>query len=253
MNRANRFLRARLRKARPPVNFYVAHPIRSASLTAIDIECVIVMQRKVSAALATISLIALSACAPSPKTASTETETKPAQPAPPPEPVPAKTAFWPMYTSARTWTTDFVILKVEAKEVPGFKNENGKAAMWQATFASPSRQEYRTYSYAVAAVPPDIYKGVVIGGPEPWNGTYTRSAMPIQVSEFSIDSDAAYQSAAADAAAWLKKNPEKKLATVELSNSARFQVPTWYFLWGDKKLGYAAFVNATDGKVLKQK
>jgi hypothetical protein len=211
------------------------------------------MQRKVSAVLTAVSFIALSACAPSPKTATTEPEAKPAQPAPPPEPVAAKTAFWPMYTSARNWTTDFVILKVEAKDVPGFKNENGKAAMWQATFASPSRQEYRTYSYAVAAVPPDIYKGVVIGGPEPWNGTYTRSAMPIQVSEFSIDSDAAYQAAAADAAAWLKKNPEKKLSTVELSNNASYQVPTWYFLWGDKKLGYAAFVNATTGKVVKAK
>jgi hypothetical protein len=77
--------------------------------------------------------------------------------------------------------------------------------------------------------------------------------MPIQVSEFSVDSDAAYQAAAADAATWLKKNPEKKLTTVELSNNARYQVPTWYFLWGDKKLGYAAFVNATTGKVLKSK
>jgi hypothetical protein len=211
------------------------------------------MQRKLSAALAAISFIALSACAPSPKTAATaETEAKTA-PAAPPEPVPAKTAFWPMYTSARTWTTDFVILKVESKDVPGFKNENGKAAMWEATFASPSRQEYRTYTYAVAAVPPDIYKGVVVGGPEPWNGTYTRSAMPIQISEFSVDSDAAYQAAAADAAAWLKKNPDKKLSELELSNSARFQVPTWYMMWGDKKLGYAAFVNATTGKVVKQK
>ncbi len=158
-----------------------------------------------------------------------------------------------MYTSARNWTTDFVILKVDAKEVPGFKMENGKAAMWTATFASPNQKEYRTYSWAAAAVPPDIYKGVVIGGPEPWNGTYTRSAMPIQVSEFSVDSDAAYQAAAADAAAWLKKNPEKKLTTVELTNNARNQVPTWYFMWGDKKLGYAAFVDATTGKVVKSK
>jgi hypothetical protein len=226
---------------------------RLPNLVRLGIECVIGMQRKLSIALAAISLMALSACAPSPKTAATaETEAKTA-PAAPPEPIPAKTAFWPMYTSARTWTTDFVILKVESKDVPGFKNENGKAAMWEATFASPSRQEYRTYTYAIAAVPPDIYKGVVVGGPEPWNGTYTRSAMPIQISEFSVDSDAAYQAAAADAAAWLKKNPDKKLAPMELSNSARFQVPTWYLMWGDKKLGYAAFVNATTGKVLKSK
>jgi len=211
------------------------------------------MQRKFSAVLAAVSFLALSACAPSPKPATESEAAKPAKPEPPPEPVAAKTAFWPMYTSARNWTTDFVILKVDAKEVPGFKMEDGKAAMWEATFASPSRQEYRTYSWAAAAVPPDIYKGVVIGGPEPWNGTYTRSAMPIQVSEFSVDSDAAYQAAAADAAAFLKKNPEKKLTAVELSNNARNQVPTWYFMWGDKKLGYAAFVNATTGKVVKSK
>jgi hypothetical protein len=208
------------------------------------------MPRKFSAVLAAIPLIVLSACAPSPKTTA-ETEAKPAQPAAPPEPVPAKTAFWPMYTSARSWTTDFVILKVDSKEVPGFKNENGKAAMWEATFASPSQHEYRTYSYAIAAVPPDIYKGVVVGSPEPWNGTYTRSAMPIQISEFSVDSDAAYTAAAADAAAWLKKNPEKKLSAFELSNSYRFQKPTWYLMWGDKKNGYAAFVDAGTGKVLK--
>src|SRR5207302_1970274 len=125
-----------------------------AKLVRLDIECVIVMHRKLSAVLAAVSFIALSACAPSPKTSATaESEAKTA-PAAPPEPVPAKTAFWPMYTSARTWTTDFVILKVESKDVPGFKNENGKAAMWQATFASPSRQEYRTYTYAIAAAPP---------------------------------------------------------------------------------------------------
>ncbi len=68
-----------------------------------------------------------------------------------------------MYTSARSWTTDLVTLKLIAKEVPGFKNEAGKAAMWEATFGSPSLHQYRVYSYSIAAVPPDIFKGVVAG------------------------------------------------------------------------------------------
>jgi hypothetical protein len=109
-------------------------------------------------------------------------------PAGPPEPVTAKTAFWPMYTSARHWNTDIVILRLTPKEVPGFKNEAGKAAMWEAMFASPSLHQYRVYSYAITSSPPDIFKGVSAGIREPWGGV-TRDAMPVELTSFNIDSD----------------------------------------------------------------
>ena len=51
-----------------------------------------------------------------------------------------------MYTSARSWTPDLVMIRLTPKEIPGFKNEAGKAAMWQAAFASPSLHQYRIYS-----------------------------------------------------------------------------------------------------------
>ncbi len=197
-------------------------------------------------------VVLLSACSQAPKPAtSEETETK-KETAGPPEPVTAKTAFWPMYTSARTWTTDFVTLRVTEKEVPGFKNGQGKAAMWEATFASPSQHAYRVYSYAIAAHPPDIYKGVTVGRALPWNGV-TADVMPIQLSDFNVDSDAAYKTAAGDAAAWLKKNPEKPLSSFELGNAHKFQAPVWFLMWGNKKSGYVAFVNASDGKLMKNK
>jgi hypothetical protein len=170
----------------------------------------------------------------------------------PPELVTAKTAFWPMYTSARKWSTDLVTIKVTSKEVPGFQNEAGKAAMWQATFGSPSLHEYRVYSYAIATVQPDIYKGVAAGLGLPWSGV-TRDAMPIDLSSFNIDSDAAYTAGATDAAAWLKQNPDKKLSAFELGNAYKFPAPAWYLMWGDKKSGYVAFVNATSGKAFKPK
>jgi hypothetical protein len=173
-------------------------------------------------------------------------------PAGPPEPVTAKTAFWPMYTSARHWNTDIVILRLTPREVPGFKNEAGKAAMWEAMFASPSLHQYRIYSYAIASSPPDIFKGVSAGLRVPWGGV-TRDAMPVELTSFNVDSDAAYQAAAADGAAWLKKNPDKPLSTFALGNTFRFQAPVWYLMWGDKKSGYVAFVDANSGKVLKQK
>jgi len=198
------------------------------------------------------AVLLLAGCSQPPKATSDDADVKAQAPAGPPEPVTAKTAYWPMYMSARTWTTDFVTLRVAEKEVPGFKNENGKAAMWEATFASPSQQEYRTYTYAIAAHPPDIYKGVVVGRGLPWSGV-TRAAMPIQSSDFNVDSDAAYKAAATEAAAWLKKNPDKKLTTFELGNAYKYQAPVWYLMWGTKTSGYAVFVNASTGAIVKGK
>lgn len=170
----------------------------------------------------------------------------------PPVLVSGKTAYWPMYKSAHGWASDVVIVRLSAKEVPGFTNDAGKAAMWTASFGSPSRHEYRVDTYAIASALPDIHKGARDGLRLPWGGV-TRDAMPIDFSSVTVDSDAAYQSAAADAAAWLKKNPGKKLTAFELGNASKFNVPVWYLMWGDKKSGYVVFVDAMNGKVLKGK
>jgi hypothetical protein len=208
--------------------------------------------KQCAAGAVAVSFLLLAGCSQSATPPVSNESNAAKEPSGPPQLVTAKTAFWPMYTSARKWTADCTILRLVAQEVPGFTNEAGKAAMWQATFASPSLHQYRVYSYAIAAVPPNTYKGVVVGIRLPWNGA-TRDAMPIELSLFDIDSDAAYQAAAADAAAWLKKNPTRKLASMELGNTYRFQAPVWYLAWGDKKSGYVAFVDATSGKVLKHK
>ena len=149
-------------------------------------------QCAVSAIVVTVLLFA--GCSQSTNPASESKAAKEESTAPP-APVTAKTAFWPMYTAARSWTPDLVMIRLTPKEVPGYKNEAGKAAMWQAAFASPSLHQYRVYSYAIAAVSPDIRKGVVAGLRLPWGGV-TRDAMPVELSSFNIDSDAAYQTAA---------------------------------------------------------
>jgi hypothetical protein len=201
---------------------------------------------------ATFAVLLFTSCSESTKPAATDTTTANTEAAKPAEPVSAKTAFWPMYTAARQWSTDFVLLSVKPKEVTGVKNEGGKAAVWEATFASPSQHAYRVYTEAIAAYPPDVYKGVTVGRALPWAGS-TRDVMPIQTSDFQVDSDAAYQTAAADAAPWLKKNADKPLTTFELGNAYKFPVPVWYVVWGTKKAGYSVIVNAATGKVLKSK
>ena len=127
-----------------------------------------------------VAMLLLAGCLEKTKTPVTDESQTARPPAGPPEPVTAKTAFWPMYTAGRHWSTDIVILRLTPKEVPGFKKEAGKAAMWEAMFASPSLHQYRVYSYALANSPPDIFKGVSAGLRVPWNGV-TRDAMRLSL------------------------------------------------------------------------
>ncbi len=180
-----------------------------------------------------LAILVLAACSEAPKPATeTKADTETKESAGPPVPVSGKTAYWEMYKSARTWATDLQPLTLVSKEIPGIKNEDGKAAMWEATFASPSQQQARVFTYAIVAHQPDIYKGVTIGRPLPWNGP-SRAALPFEMAQVTVDSDAAYKTAQASAADWLKKNPGKELS-LTLQDNARFQLPYWYVMWGPR-------------------
>lgn len=173
-------------------------------------------------------------------------------PAGPPEMVTAKTAFWPMVKSAQVWASDAEPMKVAPKDVQGFTNDGGKAAMWQVTFGSPSKHQFRVYSYAITSVPPDVQKGVTAGLAQPWGGQ-TRDDMPIDTTMFTIDSDAAYKTAAAEAAVWITKNPGKPPTSLELGCTYALHAPVWYIAWGNKTNGYIALVNASTGEMFKSR
>ena len=209
---------------------------------------------KVSAAIASaIVIVLLSACSQTPtnSTGGNSSATKASETANT-GPVTAIAAYWKMYESAYKWAPDEVLLRLEPKDVPAFTDGGGKAGIWEATFASPSKHEYRQFLYATAAQPPDIYQGVNVGHAIPWGGV-SRDAMPVEKSQFTVDSDAAFSTATDDAKAWLKKNPDKKLADFQLGNGYSFPAPVWFVMWGDKKAGYVAYVNASTGKLMKKK
>ena len=171
------------------------------------------------------------------------------QPAVSSEPVLAKTAFWTAYKTAYSWSNDALPLKLESKSLPGIKNQEGRAAMWTATFGSIRRKQALEISYAVVAQAPDVVKGVNISNPVPWPGP-TREVMSFQASDV-VDSDAAYKKAAAEAQTWLKTHPDKQVSLLLGNNPAAFASPVWYVVWGDKKAGYRVFVNAKSGELAK--
>lgn len=169
-----------------------------------------------------------------------------------PQTVTAKAAFWPMYHAAHSWAPDAAVFRLTAKPLSGFTNDSGKAAMWEAVFASATLHQYRNFTYSIAAAPPQTYAGVTGGLAMPWGGE-TRDAMAIDTSRFNVDSDAAWKAASSLAADWLKKNPQQSPAALELGENYRYPEPVWYVQWGDKKSGYAALVSADTGKSLNRK
>ena len=90
---------------------------------------------------------------------------------------------------------------------------------------------------------------MTVGLAVPWRGP-TQEALPFSTSDFSVDSDAAYQTALAQSADWVKKHPDKE-ASFALGNASRFDGPVWYVLWGDNKSGHSVYVSAKSGTVVK--
>ena len=162
-------------------------------------------------------------------------------------PVSGKTAFWETYKSAHAWAADKIPLSLEAKNASG--DGAGKALVWVATFGSPRKREARAFTYSVSGQQPDLLKGVSVGHAITWSGP-TKEAMPFATEDFSVDSDAAYKTALAQADAWVKKHPDKPV-TLALGNASRFSGPVWYVLWGDHKSGHSVYVSAKTGEVVK--
>jgi hypothetical protein len=194
------------------------------------------------------AVLLITSCSQVPRNASGATSTT-KESSGPAQPVTGKTAFWEMYTAAHSWARDLQPLGLESRSVPGVTNADGKAGMWTATFGSSSRREARVYTYSVTNGP-NIYKGTTVGSALVWNGP-SRESMPIVPDSFTIDSDAAYKTASAQAADWLRKHPGKDVAITLGHNSSRFSDPVWFLFWGDKKSGYAVYVNATTGAIMK--
>jgi hypothetical protein len=196
--------------------------------------------------------LVLTSCSSEPaKTTEVKTDdTAKKAPAGPPEPVLAKEAFYEMYTPAHKWAPDMLPLSLTSGEISGIMNSEGKAGLWTAVFGSTSLMQARTYTYAVADQLPSIPKGVKAEAAVPWRGP-TTVAQTFQTSDFMIDSDAAYKTAAMKAADWLKDPANAaKPFSMALGSAARFPSPVWYVVFGTDKSGYQAYISATTGSVI---
>jgi hypothetical protein len=206
------------------------------------------MIRIIVCGVALASLMLLTGCGET--SLSTEARKEmPKKPALPEGAIPALTAYYEVYKSARTIVPDLQTASITGNDVEGVKSEEGKYPQWTIVFVSASKMQAYTFVYTTVEKG-NLLRGMNNLGSMRWAGP-NQNAEPFSNSDFSVDSPAAYKAAAEKAKDWLAKNPTKPITTFALGHSARFVAPMWFIQWGDKKGGYAAFVNSVTGNVAK--
>jgi len=204
--------------------------------------------RRVAAATALAGLLFLTACTEQPLPVEAKKDT-PKKPAIPEGAIPALTAYYEVYKSARTLAPDLQTASITGNDVEGVKSEEGKYPQWTIVFTSLSKMQAYTFVYSTVEKG-NLLRGLNNQGSMRWAGP-NQNAEPFANSDFSVDSPAAYKTAAEKAKDWLAKNPTKPVTTFALGHASRFPAPMWFIQWGDKKNGYAAYVNAATGALSK--
>jgi hypothetical protein len=197
--------------------------------------------RKILAASALLILLTGCSSGPAPKPVE-----KPA-----PEPVTGLHALAQMFTSARRWSPDILILKVTSLQVGTLKPIPGKATAWQAIFVSPSLGQSRAYMYSVMDVGTSVREGIFPESPVPFNAS-TQSAQAFSIQAAKKDTDEVYETALPKAKDYSAKNPNLPINfLLELNN--RSPAPAWRVIWGDSAShsGFSVLIDSATGTFIE--
>lgn len=202
-----------------------------------------------SAFLAIGMTVAFSGCSSAP----TDAPKKEAAKKEPASPVTGQSAIFQMFTVARVWDKDVMLLKVEPIAVDGMKAENGAAGAWRGTFVSLTKKAKRDYTYSVEDFSQTVIKGARAGSESMYAANPSQRPFPIQ--DVKTDTPAALEAAKTDKdiKAYLDKNPDT-IITYQLEWTPNAPKAAWRVILGPSLSSSAmsAFVDATTGKFVKK-
>jgi hypothetical protein len=201
-----------------------------------------------SFALLSLPLLLLISCSDEPKPVVAEKKEAPKAA----EPLTAQKAFYTIFPTARTWSSDAMVVSVQSIPLADVKPQGGKYGAWQVVLYSPSKRTSKSYTYSIVEGEGNLHLGV-FGGPEqPFNANGQQE--PFLVAAFKTDSEDAYQSALKKSEDYIKKNPDKPVIfLLEKSKANNFPDPAWRVVWGESigTSNYSVYIDATTGNYLK--
>jgi hypothetical protein len=190
-------------------------------------------------------LALLNACSESKQTEKTQQPTKP------PEVLTGRQAFQRIYPQARGWASDAQPLQLRSVQLTQLQAEPGKAGAWEVTFVSASKGSSRTYTYSSIEAEGNLHEGVFAGPAGSYSGH--GPGVPFMIAAIRVDSDKAYEIAAAKSQDYIKKHPGMPISYL-LEQTNRFPDLTWRVIWGasPSTSDYSVFVDATMGTFIEK-
>jgi hypothetical protein len=208
------------------------------------------MRKLAFACLAALMLFACSSNPPAANSSGAPSTSKPAvQPA---EYETGRTAFQKMYLSARGWGGDATPFRLQSQFTPDAPAGEGKAGIWRASFASPSKRMMKMFMWSGITGTDAPERGVSFSAEDTWSPNNT-STHPFDVGFVKIDSDKAYEIAQKNGGDKLTKKDPKQAVFFVLDWDAPKNQLVWHVIYGssqdDAKLRIA--VNASTGEFLR--
>jgi hypothetical protein len=175
--------------------------------------------------------------APSPKAA-----------AKPPEPVTGLHALYQMYTFSRTWAQDLKIIRLSSIDVPEVKPVPGKAAAWQAQFASEALGRARTYTLSVYEKSVTLRQGIFADPP----ASLSPGIRSFVIADAATDSDKAWEVSRDHGRKYAEQHPDAPISYI-LEGDLQTGAPVWRVIWGlsAASSSFSVLVDAHTGNYLR--
>ena len=184
------------------------------------------------------------------------TSNQPTQSQSPAKPAPAqaqyesgRAAFQKMYLNARGWAGDATPFRLQSQYSAGAPVDQGKASLWRASFASPSRRMMKMFIWS-GLVGPDVPEpGVTFTTEDSWNPTNT-STQIFNLGFLKVDSDKAFDVAQKHGGSALTKKDPKQPVFFILDWNAQKNELLWHVIYGNSLDGakLRVAVNASSGE-----
>jgi len=163
-----------------------------------------------------------------------------------------RAAFQKMFLAARLWAPDLRPFLLQSQFSPDAPTAEGKASLWRASFASPSKRMMKLFSWSGLVGPDAPEQGVSFSAEDGWSASNT-STQPFDIAFLKIDSDQAYEVAQKNGGDKLiKRDPKQPVTFLLLWDATKNQL-VWHVLYGDSpsqaKLRIA--IDATSGEFLR--
>ena len=167
-----------------------------------------------------------------------------------PELLTGRVAFQKLYVAARGWGRDAQPFRIEATATADGKGQDGKWAIWRASFASPSQRSVKSYLWSGSATADAPTPGVTPGSEDSYSASNS-STQIFDVAFLKVDSDQAFATAQKHGGDKIIEKEPDTAVTYVCDWNHNTNVLTWHVIYGSSPAKLTVAVNASTGDFIR--